>query len=672
MRATCAIALVAAALAALPPAAQAQSNLVTTVAGTSTPGFSGDGGPATQAQLASPIYVSGTPGGGYLIADQGNCRIRRVLPNGTMTTIAGSAPCSGGSTPDGDNGPATSAHLSGGVTAAVMTPDGRVLIADGNGNNVRQVGTDGIITTVAGTGGSGYNGDGIPATTATLSFPSALAVLPDGSFLIADKDNQRVRRVANGVISTVAGTGTPADSGDDGAATAAGVREPAGLALTGDGGYLIAQIQVFGGGSGGEKVRRVTPGGTITTVAGTGAAGYNGDGAQATATQLNHPQGIAATPDGGFIVADRNNNRLRRVAPDGIASTVVGTGSAGFNGDGQAGPQTELNQPYGASIDAEGDYLIADTVNHRIRLLDVAAPPPPKTPLPATLALDPRAANRKPGDPNTVTATVRNDDGSAPVNAPVRYSIVGANPNSGVAATVAGGTAAISWDGVHEGTDTLTAFVDTNGNGTFDLGEPRETATVTWALPPPKQGRVFNVEPVSGTVKIRVVKRGKGVHGAGSAFTRLDEAQQVPVTTEVDVTKGRVRMTLAADQRGNLQKGEFYEGVYTTSQPRTGARAVTELRLSQRLTCQPNKKGKLTASRVRSRRLWGNAKGRFRTRGRHSTATVRGTIWLTKDTCNTTTTTVRQGVVEVRDLVKRKNVRVKKGKSYTARARKRR
>src|SRR3954462_9895565 len=124
MRSTCAIAVVAAALGVCAPAAEAQSNLVSTIAGTGTGGFSGDGGPAAQAQLAAPIYVSATPGGGYLIVDQGNCRIRRVLADGMITTIAGSSPCTPGSTPDGDNGPATSAHLSGGVTAAVMTPDG--------------------------------------------------------------------------------------------------------------------------------------------------------------------------------------------------------------------------------------------------------------------------------------------------------------------------------------------------------------------------------------------------------------------------------------------------------------------------------------------------------------------------------------------------------------------
>src|SRR4051812_21854717 len=139
MRARCAIAVAIAALAACAPAAHAQSNLVSTLAGTGTAGFSGDGGPANQAQVSVPIAVSATPDGGYLITEQGNCRVRRVFPDGTIQTIAGSPPCPQG--PDGDGGPATSAHITAGVTSAAMTPDGRVLISDGNGNNVRQVAT---------------------------------------------------------------------------------------------------------------------------------------------------------------------------------------------------------------------------------------------------------------------------------------------------------------------------------------------------------------------------------------------------------------------------------------------------------------------------------------------------------------------------------------------------
>ncbi|MEA2481122.1 MAG: hypothetical protein QOJ07_3044, partial [Thermoleophilaceae bacterium] len=675
MRASRAIAGAVLALAAFAPAAHAQSNLVSTLAGTGTAGLSGDGGPANQAQLSVPIAVSTTPDGGYLITEQGNCRVRRVFPDGTIQTIAGSPPCPAG--PDGDGGPATSAHLTAGVTYAVMAADGRVLISDGNGNNVRQVATDGTITTVAGSssGSGGFSGENVPATSALLSFPAWVLPRPDGSFLISDKDNQRVRRVSSdGTINTVAGDGTLADGGDGGPSQNAQVREPTGLASTGDGGYLIAEIHIFGGGAGGQVIRRVAPDGTISTVAGTsGTAGFGGDGGPATSAQLNNPQGIAATPDGGFVFTDRANERIRRVAPDGVISTVAGTGTAGFNGDGQLGPATQLNEPYGLAINPEGDYLIADSSNQRVRLLDVAAPPPPpKTPLPATLTLDPTTATRKPGDPNTITATVRNDDGSAPAGAPIRYAIEGVNPGAGATQTDARGAAGIGWEGVHEGTDTVTAYVDTNGNQTFDLGEPRATATVTWKLPDPVQGKVFNLEPVSGIVKIRVIRKGKGVHGAQSnSFTTLDEARQVPLTTEVDVRRGRVRMTLAADKKGHEQQGEFYQGVYQTTQPRTGSNAVTELRLTEQLSCRSGKSGKVNASRARTRRLWGSGKGRFRTRGRHSAASVRGTIWLTKDSCTTTTTVVRQGVVEVLDFAKHTTVRVKAGHRYVARARRR-
>jgi hypothetical protein len=234
--------------------------------------------------------------------------------------------------------------------------------------------------------------------------------------------------------------------------------------------------------------------------------------------------------------------------------------------------------------------------------------------------------------------------------------------------------ARISWDGVHEGTDTLSAFVDGNGNLTSDTGEPTGQATVTWALPEPTQGKTANIEPVSGTVRITVKpSKSSKVGAAGSTTQLLTEARQVPLSTVVDVRRGRVRMTTEANKAGDVQKGEFYGGVYTTTQSSTSSRPITELRMTESLICQSSsKRGKLTAARARSRHLWGNGKGRYRTRGRYSTATVRGTIWVQKDSCNTTTTSVKQGVVIVKDLVKRKNVRVKAGKHYTARKKSRR
>jgi hypothetical protein len=300
-------------------------------------------------------------------------------------------------------------------------------------------------------------------------------------------------------------------------------------------------------------------------------------------------------------------------------------------------------------------------------------PPPPlqqAPPRPATLTLDPLAADRRPGDANTVTATVRNTDGSVAANESVVYSIAGANPGAGIQTTDASGQARISWKGVLTGTDTLTAFVDVNRNGVADA-EPSAIAAVTWSLPAPEQGRSFNIEPVSGVARITLPLTGRrrGAHSADASVQLLTEGRQVPIGTVVDVRRGRVAMTTAADKSGDIQKGEFYGGVYQTAQSASSARPYTDLRLTEPLACQPNRRGRLVPARARSRRLWGSGKGRFRTRGRNSTATVRGTVWLQKDTCTTTTTIVREGTVIVRDFGKRKNVRVTAGHRYVARAR---
>jgi hypothetical protein len=253
----------------------------------------------------------------------------------------------------------------------------------------------------------------------------------------------------------------------------------------------------------------------------------------------------------------------------------------------------------------------------------------------------------------------------------VRYAVSGPNDTAGEVTTDAGGVARISWEGVHEGTDKLSAFVDTNKNFTSDQGEPTGSASVVWALPAPEQGETANIEPVSGRVRITIKQNRNGkVVAAGSEV--LKDARQVPLATVIDTRRGRVRMTTASNNKGDVQKGEFYGGVYTTTQSATSTRPITELRMSESLICQSSTRGKVTEARARRRHLWGNARGRYRTRGRYSTATVRGTIWIQKDSCNTTTTAVRQGVVIVKDLVKRKNVRVKAGKTYTARKSRRR
>jgi hypothetical protein len=351
------------ALAALPvSSARAATDVISTVAGDGIAGFAGDGGPASTSRLNFPIAVVALPDGGYVIADQVNHRVRRVAPDGTINTIAGRE-TDGYS---GDGGPATQARLSA-PTGVARTADGGFLIADANNNAIRRVAPDGTITTVAGTGAAGFSGDGGAATLATLRFPSDVAVTPDGGYLIADTDNQRIRKVLGGTITTVAGTGGAGFNGDGSVATTS-LYKPGGVAPTADGGFLIADD--FN-----RRVRKVL-GGQVTTVAGNGGTGSTGDGGPATAAEINVPVRVAVAQDGGYLIAERDGNRVRSVSAGGTISTVAGTGTAGFSGDGGPAAQAELYEPSGVSFTAAGDALIADVRNHRIRRIhtDTGAP----------------------------------------------------------------------------------------------------------------------------------------------------------------------------------------------------------------------------------------------------------------------------------------------------------
>jgi hypothetical protein len=228
---------------------------------------------------------------------------------GVITRVAGTVGTAGSA---GDDGPATDAQLNDPFGVAV-TSDGGFLIGDLVNNVVRKVSADGVITRVAGTTGtSGSAGDGGPATDAQLNGPIGVAVTADGGFLIADQNNAVVRKVsADGVITRVAGTtGTSGSAGDDGPATDAQLDTPTGVAVTADGGFLIADF--FN-----SRVRKVSAGGVITRVAGTGTVGSFGDDGPATTAQLHNSAGVAATPDGGFLIADTLNQVVRKVSAGG-------------------------------------------------------------------------------------------------------------------------------------------------------------------------------------------------------------------------------------------------------------------------------------------------------------------------------------------------------------------
>ncbi|MCJ7550096.1 MAG: hypothetical protein MUQ30_10480, partial [Anaerolineae bacterium] len=316
----------------------------------------GDGGPATQAELVVPAGVTVGPDGSVYIAESVGQRVRRIDPSGIITTIAGTGTWGF----SGDGGPATSAMLYNPQDVAVA-PDGTLYIADRSNNRIRRVDTNGIITTVAGTGGYGFSGDGGPATLALLYEPYGVALGPDGSLYIADTRNHRIRRVGpDGIITTVAGPGAGNVLGDGGPATQATLKDPYRVAVGLDGSLLIMDRTDY-------RVRRVGTDGIITTVAGNGRGGFSGDNGPATSARINLAEDVALGPDGGFYIADRVNLRVRWVGSDGIITTVAGNGTYGYSGDGGPAVRAQLHEPVGVALGPDGSLYIADWFNRRVR-----------------------------------------------------------------------------------------------------------------------------------------------------------------------------------------------------------------------------------------------------------------------------------------------------------------
>ena len=333
-----------------------RSGTITTVAGTGTSGFNGDGGPAVRAQLDNPEGVAVDGAGNLYIADRTNNRIRRVDVSGTITTIAG-----GSVSADGDL--AAQAQLNNPSGVGVDSA-GNVYIADSANERIHRVHPAGTITTIAGTGEPSYSGDNGPAVRARLSEPTDLAVDSDGNLYIADSANYRIRRVnPRGTITTVAGGGST--DGDNVPAVQARLSYPSDVALDAFGNLYIAEP--FS-----DRIRRVDSTGTITTVAGSGERGYSGDGGPAVQAQLAIPSGIASDGDGNLYIADRFNHRIRLVDPTGTITTVAGTGEEGFSGDGGPATEARLGSPSGVAVDGDGNLFIADFSNHRIRRVDAA------------------------------------------------------------------------------------------------------------------------------------------------------------------------------------------------------------------------------------------------------------------------------------------------------------
>ncbi len=407
------------------------AGVVSTIAGTPVFSFSGDGGPALLATFRFPEGVTIGGDGNLYIEDTGNFRIREVSADGTIRSVAGKGQFE--ATPDGT--PAESSSLVG-PNFLSFDPSGRLLIADGGDYTVRRINSDGTIQTIAGTGiegvGDGYvlsyggqgnetligtarqavadaqgniyisddyasavykitpdgilnvfagqvgvyqfGGDNIPATSSSFTGPQGLALDQNGNLYIADPAENRIRKVStSGIITTFAGTGKAGYSGDGGPATQAMLSFPQGIAFDSKGDLIIADRV-------NNRLRMVTPDGNISTIAGDGTRSSTGNGGSATAASLNRPITVATDSAGDIFLIESGGTTVRRITPDGMITAIAGNGQTGFGGDGGPAIQATFGGADGLAVDSTGNLYIADFNNNRVRVVLTATPTLSATP----------------------------------------------------------------------------------------------------------------------------------------------------------------------------------------------------------------------------------------------------------------------------------------------------
>ncbi|GAB3940270.1 hypothetical protein GCM10028805_01770 [Spirosoma harenae] len=331
------------------------------VVGNGTDGFTGDGELAVNALIGPAVGIKIDNEGNLTIADRTNYRIRRIISDGVINTVAGGF--------TGDGGPATNAHFRRYLfnTPSNLTVDtkGNVYVVDRFQNRIRKVSPNGVITTIAGTGVNGYSGDGGPATEAQLRHPRGVGLDSTGNLYIVDQYNSRIRRVdTNNSITTIAGDGTPDFISPWPYISSASIYNSNGMAVT-KAGTMYVPV------SNSNCVLKITPEGIITIVAGTTAsAGYSGDGGPAINAKLNFPVSVALDEAENLYIVDQSNNRIRKVDAAGIITTVVGNGSTGYGGENIVAANAPLNTPYEVAFDSNGSMYITESYYSRVRKVD--------------------------------------------------------------------------------------------------------------------------------------------------------------------------------------------------------------------------------------------------------------------------------------------------------------
>ena len=340
----------------------AKAQFISTIAGTGTSGSFGDGLAATVAQLNTPNGLFCDTAGNIFFADFVNQKIRKINASGIISTVAGT-----GSTGFSGDGTAATAATMNHPSDVAVNKLGHIVFCDYNNNRVRKI-VGGIITTIAGNGSATSTGDGLPATAATLNGPAGVCFDTSGNLLIAEHYKIRIINATTGIISTYAGTGTPGSVGDGGPATAAQLNTVNFISAD-------AKNNLFISDNANHRIRKVTGSGIITTIAGNGSAGSGGDGSPATMAQLSYPSGAVADKAGNVYIADALNNKVRKINTAGIISTFAGTGTPAYSGDGGMSTAADINQSQDVAIDASGDLLFGDFNNYRIRKIILPHPP---------------------------------------------------------------------------------------------------------------------------------------------------------------------------------------------------------------------------------------------------------------------------------------------------------
>jgi uncharacterized protein (TIGR03437 family) len=527
------------------------SGIVNTVAGNAALWRSPDGTPATRAILRDPAGIAFDTRGNLLIANRRMATVAAVSPAGTFSTVAGSLVGHAG-----DGGPAKDALLDSPAGIAVDSRTGRVFISDRGVDLIRMIDANGIISTYAGNPRDrhGYGGDNGPASLAKFSRPHGMVVDAAGNLYIADRNNHRVRVVTpDRNIRTYAGDGQDRYFGDGRSPLQASLREPVALAFTPRGELLIADFAD-------NRIRVITSQGIITTFAGTGQASSSGDGGPATQASFLEPSGLAVDGAGNVFVLETGGNRVRRIDTSGIVTTVAGTGARGFSGDGGSSLRAQFDSPQlGIAVNREGDVFIADTNNGRIRVLRSVSP---RLSLNRTAmqfsvpsgemspALSVAVQSDRPGVIYTFTSSAEwlrfvTKQSSSPQEVQLEISVD--------ATQLAPGT--------YTGTIRIASEVTQPRNAAVDI-----TATVTQPRPPQLDLPTLAVtlEAVAGESASQTLTVGN-IGGGELRFRIEGSAPGVPSWLEITPVEGVARASSAASVNLHASAASLIPGTYSTS-----------------------------------------------------------------------------------------------------------